>query len=195
MGRHAAPRGRNSRRRWLSDRVLAVLGLGMVLALGAVSTSAYWTDQATVAGGTFTAGKLDLKVGDPATDNDPPEFTTNFAMTGMVPGNSKDGVLKVTNAGDVPLIYTVTASATNAGGGADQLGAAIRMTVVAGTDCGATALQSNVAPSAVNVSRPALGGGAAANLCFRATLPAGANTALQGTSTVITLTLNAVQAP
>ena len=194
MGSHAAPRRRGPRRRWLSDRLLAVLGLGMVLSLGAVSTSAYWTDQATVTGGTFTAGTLNLKVGDPAIENNPPAFTTAFAMTGMAPGSTKDAVLKVTNAGNVPLTYTVTASATNSGGAADQLGSAIRLRIVAGSDCTATPLQSDVAPSAVNVNRsnPLT---TSENLCFRATLPAGANTALQGSSTVITLTLNAVQAP
>lgn len=193
MGSHAAPR----RRLGFSDRFLAVLSLGVVIAFGAVNTSAYWTDQATVTGGSFTAGTLDLKVGDPAVDDDPPAFTTAFAMSDMVPGNTKDAVLLVRNAGSIPLTYTVTAAATNAGGGADQLGSAIRVTVVAGTSCASTpALQTEVAPSAVSINRSTpLAAGASENLCFRATLPANASSALQGKNTAITLTLNAVQAP
>ena len=172
--------------------------MGLVLSLGALSTSAYWTDQVTVSGVNFSAGRLDLKVGDPAVDNDPPQFVTDFSMANMVPGNAKDGVLKVTNAGTTPLTYTVTASATNAGAGTDQLGSAIRITVFpsGSTTCTGTPLQSNVAPSAVSVNRSTpLEASASENLCFRVTLPSDANTALQGATTVVTLTLNAVQAP
>jgi len=192
MGNHVARRRRTFR---FPDRILAVLSLGVVLGLGAVGTSAYWTDQATVTGGTITAGRLNLKVGNPAVENDPPQFTTDFAMTNMIPGSSKDALLKVTNAGTTKLTYTVTASATNAGAGADQLGSAIRITVLA-TNCSGTVLQSSVAPSAVSVNRSTpLIAGASEDLCFRATLPANADTALQGATTVVTLTLNAVQAP
>jgi len=196
MAKHAAPRRRAARRSpfaWLrSARVRAALSLGVVLGFGSVSTFAYWTDQATVHGGTFTAGNLDIKVGDPSVDNDPPAFTTDFAMSNMVPGNTKDASLKVSNAGSVAFTYTVTASATNAGAGADQLGAAIRLTVYAGA-CGGTAVATNVAPSALNISRPAMAANGSETLCFRATLPSDANTALQGKTTQITLTLLATQ--
>lgn len=198
MGSHRAPR--RSVGGWLrSARVRAALGLGVILGFGAVTTSAYWTDQATVPGGSFTAGTLDVKVGDPAVDNDPPAFTTAFALSNMVPGSSKDAVLKVTNAGSVAFTFTVTGSATNSGAGANQMGSALRIAVYPSSDasgaCTGTALIANVAPNALSLGRPALSPAAATSLCFRASLPTDADPALQGQATRVTFTLLATQVP
>ncbi|KRF11496.1 hypothetical protein ASG90_17340 [Nocardioides sp. Soil797] len=195
MGSHAAKRRIGFFRALRSTRARAALALGTLVGLGSISTMAYWTDSATVEGGTFTAGTLDIKLGSPAVDNNPPQFTTDFAMTDMVPGSTKDAIIKVSNVGTVPFTYTITASATNSGAGSDQLGGAIRIATYRGS-CGGTVLQGSVTPSAVNISRPALGVAPAANaedLCFRAELPGDANTALQGKSTVVTLTFAAKQ--
>ncbi len=181
-----------------SERVRAALSLGILLSLGAVSTSAYWTDQATVTGGTFTTGTLNLKVGDPLVENNPPVFTNDFAMSSLAPGGTKDVVLKVNNAGSLALTYSVGASATNSGGGANQLGSALRITAFPSSSAGActgTAIQGPVAPGAVSFSRPSLAPSATVELCFRAALPAGAATELQGQSSVVTFTLDAVQVP
>ena len=197
MGSHRAPR-RSFGRRLRSARLRAALGLGVVVGFGAISTSAYWTDQATVSGGSFTAGRLDIKVGDPAVDNDPAAFTTAFALSNMVPGSSKDAALKVTNSGSVAFTFTVTGSATNSGAGTDQMGSALRIAVYPSSNAGActgTAIVSNVAPNAVSIARPALNPSAATDLCFRATLPTDASAALQGQTTKVTFTLLATQVP
>lgn len=200
--RHAAPRRRAHRSaiRALfsglsSARVRAALGFGVVLCLGSVTTFAYWTDEATVSGGAFNAGKLDIKVGDPGVDNNPTQFTSDFAMSSMVPGSAKNATLQVTNAGTVGFTYTVGASATEAGAGSNQMGAAIRIAVYAGSSCTGAPIAGPSAPSALTVTRPALppATGNAESLCFRASLPSNASTDLQGRSTVVTLTLTATQ--
>ena len=55
-----------SRRRVLrglrSRRTRALLSMGVVLGLGSVTTLAYWTDSATLTGGSFASGTIDLKL-------------------------------------------------------------------------------------------------------------------------------------
>src|SRR5690349_17712418 len=93
-----------------SARVRAALGLGVVLTLGATGTFAYWTDDVSVTGTTFTSGTLDLKVN----NGDGPVTYTAMNLSNMAPGDSTAGVLTVANAGNIPLKYTETTSATNA---------------------------------------------------------------------------------
>ena len=195
MSGRPAPRRRAARRRRDPDgRLRAVLALGLVLAVGVTGTGAYWSDQAQLTSGSFSTGRLDLKVGNPAVDADPPAFTTDFSLSTMAPGSQKEAVLQVSNAETLPFTYTVTASATNSGAGSDQLGAALRLSVFAATCTGSPlAGADTVAPSALNLSRPQIAGGASTSLCFRATLPTSASTDLQGRSTVVTVTLTATQ--
>lgn len=171
----------------------AVLSLGIVLGFGAVSTTAYWTDEATVTGGTFQAGTIDLQVGDPPVNNDPPEFTAQFAMADMLPGSSTDAPLQVTNSGSVPFTYQVDGAATNSGSGTEQLGAALLISVFAahdGDNCTGSPIVTDLpANGALLPDQPALDVGAASDLCFRATLPADAHTDLQSQESVVTLTL------
>lgn len=196
-GRLRAPRVHRARRR--SGRFRAILSLGIVLGFGAVSTTAYWTDEATVTGGTFQAGTIDIAVGNPPVDNDPPAFTTTFEMSNMVPGSTRDAPLRVTNAGTVPFAFQVDGSATNSGGGNDQLGAALRISVFGahnGTTCTGSALVSDVpANGSLLPTQAVLAVDGTRELCFRATLPSGAHTALQGQQSVVTLTLIATSEP
>ena len=80
-----------------SARTRAALSLGVVLAVGATGTFAYWTDSATIDGTTFTAGTIDLQVNGA---NSPTYTTLNLAT--MIPGNSMAGTLVVRNNGNVP---------------------------------------------------------------------------------------------
>lgn len=184
-----------------SGRTRAILSLGIVLGLGAVSTMASWSDSATVAGGSFTTGTLDIKVGDPAIDNNPPKFKTDFTMANMIPGNSKDAVLKIRNNGTVPFTYAANATATNNGVGSDQLGSALILTAYGTNSAGACtgppiSTPTTLATSATfSLTRPALQSNQTEDLCFRATLPATASTALQGKNSVITLNITANQTP
>ena len=44
-----------------SARTRAALSLGVVLAVGATGTFAYWTDAVPITGASFTAGTIDLQ--------------------------------------------------------------------------------------------------------------------------------------
>ncbi len=195
MSEHRRPR-RSPLSALRHAKVRAVLSLGIVLGFGSVSTFAYWTDQATVQGGAFTAGTLNIKVGDPVTENDPTDFTASFALIDMVPGSTKDAVLKVYNAGSVGFTWAVTGSATNSGAGTNQMGSAIRITVYPSSTagvCTGTAIIADKAPSQVTFTRPELAKNANTSLCFRAALPGAASTDLQGQTTEVTFTLRADQ--
>ena len=91
-----------------SARVRAALGLGVVATVGVTGTFAYWTDNATVSGTTFSTGSIDLKVN--GVDN--VAGYTSLTLANMVPGNSVAGVLTIRNNGTAPLKYTALTSAT-----------------------------------------------------------------------------------
>lgn len=178
------------RRRRTWDRVRAVLAVGTVLGLGTVGTLAVWTDESTATSGTFSTGTVDLKVGNPAVDNNPPQFSTDLALSQMAPGSTKDAVLRVTNAGTLPVTYTLASTATNTG--TDQLGSAMNLQVHAGTSCSGTPINTPQKLHGTAFSSPrALAAGATESLCFRAVLPTTAPSVLQGKNTQATFTLTA----
>lgn len=176
-----------------SGRVRAVLGLGVVAVLGFTgNTFAFWTDSVSVAGTTFTAGTIDLKVN----DSDAPAAVTTLTITNMVPGNTVAGLLTVKNAGTAPLKYSVATTATNPDSKAlrDQL--AIKLTsanAVTGTSpaatCGGTTYFSattlNTSLSGSNRLLAAAGGNE--TLCVQVSLSASAPTTVQGGTSVVQL--------
>lgn len=91
----------------VSTRLRALLSLGMVLGIGAVSTMAYWTDANTVTTGGFTIGTIDLTL------NDQNSLTwTAMDQSNMQPGSSKAGTLTVKNAGGVNFTYNASIAPT-----------------------------------------------------------------------------------
>jgi predicted ribosomally synthesized peptide with SipW-like signal peptide len=185
-----------------STRVRAALSLGVVLGLGATTTLAYWTDTATVTGGTFQAGTLDIKLGSPAPgmDNNPPQFTADFAAGNMQPGESKAAEVVVRNSGSVDFTYTASATGTGA------LAPLLRFKVVAGgsvnvgsTDC--TGGTTTFGPSGTIASGTSVIGPTGRTLtspagnekfCVVATLPSG-ETGGQGSSATVSFTFSAKQ--
>ena len=181
-----------------SRAVRALLSLGMVVGLGATGTYAYWTDVKTVSGTTITAGTIKLQV----TDNysNATAFTKMNVST-MVPGESTAGVLKVQNIGTAPLRYHVNATPSNNDG--KGLGAAldVRVTgdaVVSTSGRNVTCPGSRLANTGLKfttdlVATSTAGRQLTANqteyLCIQATLPLGADTALQGATTDVVFTL------
>lgn len=178
-------------------RIRAALALGAVLAVGVTGTYASWTDSVPVSGITITAGTLDLTVDGQDTE---PTYT-KLNMTDMVPGNSTAAVLKVKNAGTIPLTYYVDSTASG------TLSPALAVKVTndsttsgsspsvtcggppingSGTSFGSSLLGSSSAPLSLAV-------GAIDSVCIQATLPSDADNNLQGQSTTVTLTFNASQ--
>lgn len=176
----------------------AVASLGLVVGLGAVGTLAYWSDSVEVAGGTFTAGTLDLTVD--GIDGEPGEstaFTTKFAAPNMKPGDSRAADLQIANRGTIDFEYVVSGVAP--GELAETLVVSVRVGATAnasGTACvGGTETFSGhlgAASTAVVPQRRPLAADGAESLCVVASMPSG-TTAGQGRSTTTSFTVEATQ--
>ena len=196
MSLDSVPRRGGFWRSLRSDRVRALLSFGIVLGLGSVGTLAYWTDDATASGATFTSGTIDLIVG--AAVNDAFDFSA-MGVTNMVPGSTEAQTITVNNNGTAPFKYTVTSAATNTG--APNLPGALtwRMTTgtASGTDLSRLCTGGTVVNTGTGINGALISTGqqvaaaATQTLCFEVTLPAGALIALAGASTVATLTFTA----
>jgi predicted ribosomally synthesized peptide with SipW-like signal peptide len=193
MADHRISRRRRLRQRATSVRARAFLSLGLVLGVGAVPTLAYWSDEATLTGGTFTSGTLDIKLS--GENNNPSAFTTSFAMSNMQPGDSKSAQVSVQNAGSVDFTYTVTGTAP--GGLAPSL--TFRVVpggTASGGSCtgGTQTFNNNLGggnTGVVTSARP-LSAGASESFCVTATIPSGTTTG-QGESTASSFTFTAKQ--
>lgn len=109
MGRHAAPRWRA----WFGrGRTRAVLSLGVVLSLGAVGTTAYWTDTAAVSTGPVTSGSMDLQVAQTtagpwgAVGTGTAYAASHITVANIAPAESYAFTLAVRNVGHADFTYT-----------------------------------------------------------------------------------------
>jgi predicted ribosomally synthesized peptide with SipW-like signal peptide len=181
-------------RRADSRSLRLVLSLGMVVGVGATGTFAAWTDSVTVSGTSISTGTIDLKVN----GSDSVVGYTTMNISNMVPGNTTAGVLTVTNSGTAPLRYYLDATPNPTGGLASALVAKVTGdNATTGTlpfkTCAGSALSgAGVAFGASllgsSTSPRQLAPGASETLCIQASLPSGASSTLQGTSTNITFT-------
>jgi len=180
---------------WASVPLRAVLSLGLVLGVGSAGTFAYWTDEAVAQGITFTAGTLDLELQDDADDSI--SFTT-LNISNMIPGQSVAGLLKVENVGNVGFTYTASTSVSNS-----TLAGALDVKVTNGSVTGsapsATCSGSQLSGTGakldqalVSTSR-SLSASASENLCLQVSMPSGASSSLQGTTTTVSYTFTATQ--
>lgn len=188
----AAPAGRHW---WNSVSLRAVMSLGLVLGFGSAGTFAYWTDEATVSGLTITAGVLDLELQDDADDS---VTFTSLNISNMIPGQSVAGVLKVENVGNVGFTYTASTSVSNS-----TLAAALVVKVtngsVSGSSPSATCTGSQLSGTGTDLddalvsTARSLAATASENLCIEVSMPSGASSSLQGTTTNVSYTFTATQ--
>ncbi|GHP19742.1 hypothetical protein RN2511_044780 [Rhodococcus sp. NKCM2511] len=185
----------------ISARARAIMSIGIVLGLGAVGTLAAWSDTATVTSGTFTTGKLDIKVGNPAVDNNPTDFSTSLTKTAMFPGDTVAAGLLVTNAtGSVANTYTISVVSTNS-----TLGGVLNSSVYTGspsagvctgtllstvTGLGTSKLFQQTTPTVGNLTR-SLPLNGQDQLCISVTMPSTATSPSAVQSGTITYTLTA----
>ena len=181
--------GRSRRRR---RGLIALLLSVSVGTLGAgVFSLAYFTDTDTT-NGSFATGTIKLDVS---------PISALFAVTGMLPGDTQNSTLTLTNNGTGQLRYSMTTAVTGAAPLAGQLDALVK---TKGTSCAAfdgTTLYSgklNLAafgnPAVTGtVGDPTLNSGSTDDLCFRVSLPASTNDTFQGVSTAVTFTFNSEQ--
>jgi hypothetical protein len=182
-----------------SPRRRGLLGLAAILlaatSLGAGALSlALFTDTAINDANAFTAGTIDISTA-PAS-----AFLT---LDPLMPGDTVNAGLVVTNAGTANLRYAMTSSSTNA----DAKALRDQMTLVikdAGTDCatfdGTTLYSGTLAGAAfgdvtsgAQAGDRALSAGLGETLCFRAALDIGTGNAFQGAATTTTFTFSAEQ--
>lgn len=205
--------------RWFGrGRTRALAALGVLVVLGVATTSAYWTDAATVTGGTISSGTLDLTAG-PTTGAENLGGTgpnnwdfAALAIADMIPNESVARTLVVRNSGTAPLRFNATVRSTTdaltSGTSGlqvqvfDEASSATNTGTQAGGDRAGTCTgtqrysgyvsvtaSANVFPA--DIALPTTG--ANRTLCVRAWLSSAAPNALQGKSTSIQLSLSAVQ--
>jgi hypothetical protein len=142
---------------------------------------------------TFSVGTISLGVA-PA--------GTLITFAGMVPGNEVNGALTIRNDGTGDLRYAMTTVATDPDG--KHLRDTLQLQVERRTGCSGPVLEvlysGPIATAAFgnptaggDAGDRTLGSGASEALCFRATLPLGADSQLQGATTTATLTFRAEQ--
>ncbi len=129
-----------------SRKVRAVLCLGIFAAPAAVGTMAYWTDEAIIESGEFTAGTLDLTVGDTVANS---EFLqgqggtfeySELTIADLLPGESIARSFVVRNFGTTG--FTFNGSVYTSNNNLVAPGSGMRVAIYAGgtpTDTGTAA--------------------------------------------------------
>jgi spore coat-associated protein N len=189
---------RHHRRRGLLALLMA--GTALISATGATLSLALFTDSASANANTFTVGTIHIGINPAA---------TILTAPAMMPGDTVNGSVVVTNTGTAQLRYAISGSATNTDGKglASQITITIRQPDVAGGNvCTAfTGVQlfSGAVPylegnlvgtfaSHPNGGRT-LNAGLGETLCFRANLPLATANTYEGATTTETFTFYAEQ--
>ena len=187
MNAHAAPPQPQSKP--LMRRLLMPLSVAAVAATGiaAISTGAFFTSTATVAGNSFTAGTVILQT-NPA--------NAGFVASNMAPGDIVTSPVTVRNAGSLQLRYAMESVAT--GDLASELTLAVKTGVTDCTNTGFSASGTNLyaasAPLGTTAGMKVLGdkaqgpdtgdrvldAGASEVLCIQVVLPLSADNSAQG---------------
>lgn len=183
-----------------SVRLRAALALGLLVAPLGVNTMATWSSQARIQPGSVTAGHFSLQVN----GSDGP-LSAGLDMPSMETGSSTAALLTVTNTSNtdrLPLLYSVTATATDSGaaGTTSRLSAKVTLGSVTESDTSLTCSGAALAGSGNTFNGALVGGtpttrrtlarGASETLCVQASLASGAPA---GGSSHITLTFDAQQ--
>jgi hypothetical protein len=188
------------RRHGRSLLALAVAGTALISATGATMSLALFTDSASANGNIFSTGTVHIGINPAA---------TIFTAPLMMPGDTVNGSIVVTNTGTAQMRYAISGSATNT----DSKGLASQITVTlrqpdtaGGTVCTLfTGVQqfTGVVPYVEGnlvgtfATHPnggrVLAAGAYETLCFRAVLPSATGNAYEGATTTMTFTFYAEQ--
>jgi spore coat-associated protein N len=179
--------GTPRRRRSLIVLLLAALCLGT-----ASMSMAQFTDSDT-SSGAFTTGTLDIATSP----------STLFTVTAMVPGDTVNATLTISNGGTIQLRYAMTSSSTNTDTKAlrDQLTLTVK---TVGTSCAlfdGTQVYSGALSAAAFGSTSqgqqagdrSLDAATSELLCFRVNLPLASGNGFQGATTSTTFTFSAEQ--
>ena len=188
-------------------RARAVLAMGMVLGLGAVGTSAKWSQTVTAQTGLFTSASVDLRI------NGATPAYAFAAVNNVFPGTGRSGMIALQNQGGTDLKYLMdvrvagltTADLTSGyeRGDATALGQNLTVDVFAGgtsngvTCTGYTSQLVTQAPLTVGGDRPLLttyrnvDTATTDSLCVRVSLASGAPVRSRVAQVGVTFTANA----
>ena len=167
----------HTRRGVLPDRARMVLAVGGIVGLGAVLTSAAFSDSAEVTAG-FTAGTLDITVD--GEQGNPVPYELVFAGADRIaPGDVVYSPLEVANVGDVDAELSLTTTSTRDPLGPDTPDAQLlTMVPTVGTACDAGVVAAATSPYADDVPLDGasftgvpLAGSDAVDLCIAVSLP------------------------
>lgn len=217
MSEHRSPGAARIRRRSVtaepaidrrrSIRLRAALTLATLVGIGAVSTGAYWTDQATVTGGPINAGAMHIDLADNVGVK-PESIAWDLTAVGnaaLYPGATTARTIKVTNNSTPGLAfnYRVQGSATG------PLASALQVTIrrggtLAGTGNSVTcsggtllgAADAAVGTFDVSAGEALVAGGNPASHTFCVQLrlaPTAANSLQSQLGSTVTLTFPATQ--
>ncbi|WP_165788037.1 hypothetical protein [Arthrobacter glacialis] len=184
-----------------SVRVKALLSLGLLAGVGAVSTLAAWTGTAT-ATSDITAATVFIAAGaDPNATS--ASYTIPIATANWFPGMSQAAMVTVKNTGTSNVSYNVQGAAPGAFGTAMAVGVSVGGTLVNGSATGGTCSVASAYTKAGGSNFPTsaphplgnLSAGGWATFCVSTLLPLGSGSILQGQSTAITLTFTASTVP
>jgi hypothetical protein len=185
---HAHAHGRRRRFAALTGFAILTASLGA----GALSL-ALFTDTAGVGQNDFSTGSVDIST-TPA--------TALFTVSTMMPGDTENRQLTVTNSGTARLRYAMSTTVDNGPALAGQLELTVK---TLGTSCAAYDGTTLVGPTALggagfgDVSPGPQGGerelaaAASEELCFRVHLPDTTGNAFEDASTTVTFTFDAEQ--
>lgn len=187
-------------------RVIAVVA-GVVVLAGAPAAWAYWSSSQTVSGTSFTLGRMSLSVSpSPA-----------ISAASLYPGATIARAFTVTNTGNIPLTYYVTAQGADSSPSGLATAFAVKVTgdsATTGADPSSTCTGAALTPAATSIATaspaPLLGGSPQASrrpaaplspngagvdhVCVQLSLPSSAANYLQGAGTTVTLVFHAEQA-
>jgi predicted ribosomally synthesized peptide with SipW-like signal peptide len=188
------------RRRRRGLLALLMAGTALISATGATMSLALFTDSVSANANTFTTGTIHIGINPTA---------TILSDVTMMPGDTVNGSVVITNTGTAQMRYAVSGSATNTDGKglASQITLTIRQPDTAGgttcTNFTGVQLFTGVVPYAEGnligtfATHPnggrTLGAGLFETLCFRAALPLLTPNAYEGASTTMTFTFYAEQ--
>ncbi len=172
----------------------ALIAAAAMAAAGVASSLATFTDSDALGANTFTTGTVALGLS---------PTTALLTSSALMPGDTVNGSLVVTNSGTAQLRYAMSSSSTNS----DSKGLAAQMTLTVktlGTSCAAfdgTTLYSGALSAAAFGSNATgaqagdrtLNGAASETLCFRAALALGTSNAFQNATTTTTFTFDSEQ--
>lgn len=183
-----------SRRPRRAHLFVALIAAGAMAVAGIASSLATFTDSDVLGANAFTTGTVALGLS-PA--------TALLTSSALMPGDTVNGSLVVTNTGTGQLRYAVSSSSTNS----DGKGLAAQMTLTVktlGTTCaafdGTTLFSGALSAAALGSNAPGaqagdrtLNGAASETLCFRASLALGTGNAFQNATTTTTFTFDSEQ--